>query len=85
MKSNSKIEDLLKEYESEGCDFSDLESVIENSLRNVETISDSHVRCLLYTLANHCKVNESIDIWTYRIHLIIAWICGIMLVLGLQF
>jgi hypothetical protein len=48
---NSPIKELIAEYRSECCDFSDLTSVSNTSLRYVSSMGDSHVRCLLYTLA----------------------------------
>jgi hypothetical protein len=48
---NSPIKELIAEYRSEYCDFSDLTSVSNTSLHYVSRMGDSHVRCLLYTLA----------------------------------
>jgi hypothetical protein len=47
---NTPIEELLKEYKNEGCNFSDLLWVVESSKRYVETMEDSQVRCLLHEL-----------------------------------
>lgn len=48
---NTPIEELLAEYEAELCDHSNIEWVKRAALRYVETMQDSQVRCLLYTLA----------------------------------
>ncbi|WP_353189125.1 hypothetical protein [Pseudomonas sp.] len=45
------IAELMEQYESEGCDFSDMEWVRKASMRYVLTMPDSQVRCLLYALA----------------------------------
>lgn len=60
--SNTNIGKLLTEYEVEDCDFSNMEQVVVNSLRYAETMPDSHVRCLLYTLAKHYKDNNDNNI-----------------------
>lgn len=49
---NTPIEKLLAEYEDECCDHSNLTWVKRAALRYVETMQDSQIRCLLYTLAN---------------------------------
>jgi len=56
--SNTNIRELLAEYNAENCDFTDMEQVAVNSLRYADTMPDSHVRCLLYTLAKHYKDNN---------------------------
>lgn len=48
---NTPIEQLMREYEDDGCDFKDPASVRRVALRLVETMPDSHARCLLYALA----------------------------------
>lgn len=45
------IAELMEQYESEGCDFSDTEWVRKAAMRYVLTMPDSQVRCLLYALA----------------------------------
>ena len=45
------IAELLKQYEREGCDFSDVAWVKQAAMRYVKTMPDSQVRCLLYVLA----------------------------------
>lgn len=50
-KTNTPIQQLIKEYSNESCDFTDIEWVISASLRHVDTMPDSLARCLLYTLA----------------------------------
>jgi hypothetical protein len=47
---NSPISELLARYSEECCDFTDMAKVREVALRYVETMPDSHVRCLLYML-----------------------------------
>jgi hypothetical protein len=47
---NTPIEELIKGYEDECCNFSDLSWVVESSKRYVETMEDSQVRCLLHEL-----------------------------------
>lgn len=49
--SNSPIEQLIAEYEAEACDFKNVEFLINSSYRYVDTMPDSQVRCLLYSLA----------------------------------
>jgi hypothetical protein len=48
---NTPIEQLIEQYEREDCDFSDINRVSDLALRNVDTMPDSHARCLLYALA----------------------------------
>jgi len=45
------IAELLKQYEREGCGFSDVAWVKQAAMRYVKTMPDSQVRCLLYVLA----------------------------------
>ncbi|MBR8028878.1 hypothetical protein KDX27_30195, partial [Burkholderia cenocepacia] len=49
---NSPIEDLLKRYQDDDFDFTDLPRVKKCSLRYVQTMEDCHVRALLYVLAS---------------------------------
>jgi len=53
--SNTPIEELLLEYEAEGCDHSNIEWVADAAMRYVKTMEDSQVRCLLYALASYIK------------------------------
>ena len=46
------IDELVRRYESEGCDFGDMEWVRKASLRYEKTMPDSQVRCLMYALAS---------------------------------
>lgn len=52
-KGNSPIEELLAEYEADGCDHSDLHWVRAAARRYVETMEDSQIRCLLHVLSAH--------------------------------
>lgn len=52
-RENTQINELLAQYEEECCDFTNLQWVVEASRRNVTTMPDSQVRCLLHTLAEH--------------------------------
>ena len=55
---NMPIEDLVALYESEACDFSNLDWVLKVSGMYVDRMGDSQVRCLLHTLVEHVKENE---------------------------
>lgn len=48
---NDPIEQLLAEYEDEGCDHEDVDFLIRASYRYVDTMCDSQVRCLLFAMA----------------------------------
>ena len=48
---NTPIEELMREYQADGCDFSDLAWVRASALRLAQTMPDSQARCLLYALA----------------------------------
>lgn len=50
--SNTDINVLVANYEEEGFDFKDTNAVKSLALFYVERMSDSHIRCLLYVLAN---------------------------------
>jgi hypothetical protein len=50
--SNTPIEQLVAQYAAEECNFANIPGVIDASLRYVDSMPDSHVRCLLFTLAN---------------------------------
>ena len=52
---NTPITDLLKQYEQEDSDFADMGKVCANALRYVQTMPNSHARCLLFVLAEHVK------------------------------
>lgn len=52
---NTPIEDLLKHYEAELCDHSNLDWVVHAALHYAKTMPDSQVRCLLYVLAKHVE------------------------------
>lgn len=56
-KLNTPIDTLLAHYESECCDFSDLDGVVKLSRHYVDRISDGQVRCLLHALAEHVAAN----------------------------
>lgn len=45
------IESLIKKYEDEECDFTDVPNVGKNVLSFIDNIPDSHTRCQLYVLA----------------------------------
>lgn len=52
---NSEIQTLLRQYEAECCDHTDLDWVSRTALRYAQTMGDSQVRCLLYVLAEHVQ------------------------------
>lgn len=52
---NTPIEDLLRQYEAECCDHSNLEWVVKAAGRYVETMEDCQVRCLLHVLAREVE------------------------------
>ena len=56
---NTDIDDLIKQYEEEYCDFSDMDWVKSVSLRIVRTMEDSQIRCLLYVLAQNVSDNTA--------------------------
>jgi hypothetical protein len=60
--ANTPIEELIEEYEADGFKFGNAEGVKRASLRYVETMPDSHVRALLFTLANG-KTNQEPNAW----------------------
>lgn len=49
---NKPIEDLIKEYEEELCNFSNIDFLIKASRKYVDTMEDCQVRCLLHAMAN---------------------------------
>lgn len=53
--TNTPIEDLIKEYEEEDCDFSDINELVKIALIYSDTMGDSHVRCILYKLAKNME------------------------------
>lgn len=54
-RSNTPIEVLLREYEAEKCDHSDLEWVSRTALHYAAGMPDGQVRCLLHVLATHVR------------------------------
>ena len=48
---NKPIADLMREYENDGNDFSDVEWLRSASIRYVRTMEDSQIRCLLHAWA----------------------------------
>ena len=50
-RKNTPIEALIAQYEAEECRFDDSASMALDAFRYVETLPDSHVRCLLYRMA----------------------------------
>jgi hypothetical protein len=48
---NTPIDQLLEQYTLENCDFTDMEWVRQVAQRNVATMPDSQVRCLLFVLS----------------------------------
>lgn len=48
---NTPISDLISLYELEGCNFDDIDWIVEMSLHLSKSMQDSHVRCFLYVLA----------------------------------
>ena len=53
--ANTPINELLHEYEQECCDHTNIEWVVNASLKYAQVMPDSQVRCLLYTLAKHAE------------------------------
>ena len=51
-KQNLPIEKLLEQYTHEGCDFTDIKWVNSASLRYVESMEDSQIKCLICSLIN---------------------------------
>lgn len=58
-RTNTPIEVLLRGYEAEKCDHSDLEWVSRTALHYAARMPDSQVRCLLHVLATH--VHQSVQ------------------------
>jgi hypothetical protein len=56
------IEELMDEYRADGFDFDNIESVKRAALRYVDTMQDSQVRTLLYTLASD-KTEQVPNAW----------------------
>lgn len=46
------IEKLIEKYADEGCDFTDIAWVNAASLRYLESMEDSQLKCLIYSLIN---------------------------------
>ena len=53
--ANTPIQELIKQYEHECCDFSDTAWLVKSALRMAQTMPDSQARCLLYALAKHVE------------------------------
>lgn len=51
VEENTPIDELMAQYESEGCNFSDQGYVKRSAERLVKTMPDSFVRCLVYALS----------------------------------
>lgn len=54
---NSDIDELLRRYEQEGCNFSDISSVVSRALSATQVMRDSRTRCSLYALAKHVEAS----------------------------
>lgn len=61
MNNNIPIEQLLKEYAEEGCDFEDMEWLVNAAHRYVSTMADSQLRCILYALATEAAVWNRVE------------------------
>jgi len=48
---NTPILELIKEYENENCVFDKPEILIKHALLYADRMDDSHLRCVLYSLA----------------------------------
>ena len=59
--NNIPIEQLLKEYTEENCDFTDMEWLVNAAHRYVDTMHDSQLRCILYTLAMEAAVWRRVE------------------------
>lgn len=57
-RGNTPIADLLRHYEEECCDHTDLAWVTRSALHYADRMEDSQVRCLLYVLA--CQVQAQL-------------------------
>lgn len=57
--NNTPIDDLIKQYEEECCDFSNIDFLINASRRCVETMGDEQVRCLLHAMANELEKQKN--------------------------
>jgi len=54
---NTEIHKLIQLYEAELCNFSDIKGTANIAMRYAEEMGDSHVRCILYTLAKYIQDN----------------------------
>jgi hypothetical protein len=54
-RENSPIEELLAYYTAESCDFTNITHMKDMALVYVSRMPDSHLRCVLFTLANAVK------------------------------
>jgi len=55
---NVPIEQLLREYTEECCDFTNMDWVIKVSRTYADRMPDSQVRCLMHTMAYHLKTSD---------------------------
>ena len=56
---NTPIEELIKQYEEEQCDFNNVDFLIKAGLKYADTMEDCQVRCLLYAMANKLKEDKN--------------------------
>ncbi|CAJ0705893.1 hypothetical protein [Ralstonia holmesii] len=49
--ANTPINTLVKQYEAEDCEFTDMTRMAEVAMQYVDGMEDSHARCLLYKMA----------------------------------
>jgi len=54
-----EIEELIKKYEQEKCNFSDIGWVSRVAARYAKTMPDSQARCLLHVLAEYANVEDT--------------------------
>lgn len=52
---NTHIDDLMRKFESEGCDATDVHYLVTSALRYTDSMSDSQPRCLLYAMAKQLE------------------------------
>lgn len=57
---NDPIEELMAEYEAEGCDHQDVDWLVRASYRYVQSMADSQVRCLLFAMARKLDPERSL-------------------------
>jgi len=56
---NKNIYILIAEYEEDGYDFNSITAVHRDAERNIDSMPDSHARCLLHVLLNLSKGIEN--------------------------